>query len=79
MASVMFTFVVVEYPQGRSQAEQFIVGQTKFPTARMLMAEVIIDGKCFVEKHSIRFQCVHQRRKQRTMQIEEHDYGFVTV
>ena len=50
MASVMFPFIVMENPQWRGEAEQFVMGQAKFPTARMLMAEVIIDGKGFVER-----------------------------
>src|SRR5512132_3522317 len=79
MASVMFSFIVMEDPQGRGQAEQFVMGQAEFPAARMLMAKIIVDSKSFIQQDSIRLQGLHQRRKKRPMQIEEHQDDVITV
>ena len=78
MTSVMFALVIVENAQGRGEAEEFVLRQTKLPSPRMLMAKIIVDGKCFVEEDAIGFQGVNDDREQRPMQVKKDDDGIIT-
>ncbi len=76
--AVMFTLIVMQHTKRGGQSEEFVVRQTEFPSARMLIAEVVLDAEGFVEQKAVRFQGVHQHREQRTMQIKKDHDGIIT-
>ena len=61
------------------QSEEFVVRQTEFPSARMLVTEVILDAEGFVDQDAVRFQRVHQHGEEGTMQVKKDDDGIITV
>ena len=73
MAAVVFAFVVGQHAEIGREPEQFIVREAKFPSSRMAMAQVVIDGEGFVDQDSFRLQRFGERGKQCAVEIEEHN------
>lgn len=79
MTSLVLAFVIMKDAQRGGQAKQFIVCQAELPPPGMTMAEVVVDQKGFVYQHAPRLQCVHDRRKKRSEQVEEDEDRVILV
>ena len=73
MAAVVFAFVVRQHAESGCEPEQFVVREAKLPSARMAMAQIVVDGEGFVDQDPVRFQRFDERGEQCAMEIEEHD------
>src|SRR5579883_2415490 len=49
-------FVIVQDPQALGEVQEFVVRQAEFFPARMLIAQVVVDQKGFVEQHAARLE-----------------------
>lgn len=75
VTAVVLTFIVGEDTEVRRESEEFVLCQAELPSPRMVMPEIIIDDKRFVDQDAIRFQCLHQPWEEWPMKIEEyHDH-----
>lgn len=79
MTAVMFAFVVGEHAKVRCEPEEFVLCQAKLPSPGMVMPEIILDGKRFVDQDAIRFQRLDQPRKEWAMEIEEHQNDIIST
>ena len=53
--------------------------KTKFPSARMAVAKIIVDRKGFIEQSSVRLQGIDQPREKRSVEVEADDDSVICI
>jgi hypothetical protein len=77
MAVMVRAFVIMENPKAAHEVQQLVVLETEFSPARMLVTEMIVDEKGFVDQDATGPQCLQQHRKERPIKVAKSEYDLV--
>src|SRR6185436_9980406 len=64
-------FIVLENPELARKIQEFIVVEGELLPPWMLVAEMVVDEKGFVDEHPARPECANQQWKERPVEIKK--------